>query len=336
MNDSPTMKAAYILEPGDAGQIHYGELPRPEPSGSEVLVKTTAIAVNPVDTYVRNGANFWDLPSPFVLGCDMAGVVEKLGPEASTLCVGDRVWATNQGLLGRQGTCAEYCAIDETWLYRIPDAVTDTDAAACALVGVTAHLGLFRDARLQQGETVFVHGGTGGVGAMVVQMATLTGARVITTAGSEEKAARCSELGADVVIQYRQENEQEALLTAAPDGVDVFWETLREPDMEAIVASLAERGRLILMAGRDARPAFPVGPFYVKGCSAHGFAMFKATAEEMRAAADEMNGWLADGSLVSQIGQTLPLAETAAAHRLQEENTLSGTGTLAGKIILIP
>lgn len=331
-----TMKAAFIHQPCGADEIQYGDLPRPQPTGSQVLLKTTAIAVNPVDTYVRNGAISWEMPSPFILGCDLAGVVEELGPEAGQLSVGDRVWGTNQGLLGRQGTSAEYCAVDECWLYPVPAGVSDADAAACALVGVTAHLGLFREAGLKAGETVFVHGGTGGVGAMVVQMAKAVGARVITTAGSEEKAQRCSELGADVVIQYKQQDEQQAILAAAPDGVNIFWETLREPNLEGIVEVMAERGRLILMAGRDARPSFPVGPFYVKGCSAHGFAMFKASPEEMLAAAEDINRWLADGSLVSQIGRTMPLSQTADAHRLQEDNTLSGSGTLAGKIVLLP
>ena len=209
-------------------------------------------------------------------------------------------------------------------------------AAACALVGVTAHLGLFREARIQAGETVFVHGGTGGVGSMVLQMAKAAGARVIATAGSEEKAARCQELGADVVINYRAEDEQQALLEAAPGGVNIYWETLREPNFDHIVAALAERGRVVLMAGRDARPEFPVGPFYVKECSLHGIVMFKASPAELRACADDINRWLAEGALVGQVSQTLPLSQAAAAHRLQEESTLQKSGALAGKIVLVP
>jgi NADPH2:quinone reductase len=122
----------------------------------------------------------------------------------------------------------------------------------------------------------------------------------------------------------------------APAGVNVVWETLREPDFETLVPYLAERGRLVLMAGRDARPPFPVGPFYVKGCSLHGFVMFKATPGELRACAVDINRWLSAGKLQPQIGQTLPLSEAAAAHRLQEENTLNRAGTLAGKIVLKP
>ena len=115
----------------------------------------TAVAVNPVDTYIRNGANYWKLPQPFIVGCDLAGVVEALGPNAMRFQVGDRVWGTNQGLLGRQGTFAEFCAVDECWLYPTPPGVADETVAASALVGVTAHLGLFRAAKIQVGETDF-------------------------------------------------------------------------------------------------------------------------------------------------------------------------------------
>ena len=132
-----------------------------------------------------------ELPLPFILGCDLAGVVESVGPRADRFKPGDRVWGTNQGLLGRQGTFAQYCAIDQCWLYPTPDEVTDETAAACALVGVTAHLGLFGEARLRSGETVFVQGGSGGVGSMVIQMAKSAGARVFA----------CVEEGVQGVLQ---------------------------------------------------------------------------------------------------------------------------------------
>ena len=330
------MKAAYITECGPAQNIQYGEIEKPTATASQVLVKVGAVSLNPVDTYIRNGANYWELPNPFVVGCDLAGTVEAVGENVTRFKVGDRVWGTNQGLLGRQGTFAEYCSVDEDWLYATPDNVSDNDAAACSLVGVTAHLGLFRDARLQPDETIFVHGGTGGVGAMVLQMAKAAGARVIATAGSTEKAERCKQLGADVVINYKQEDEQEAILAATPQGVDVFWETLREPNLEQIVSVMKERGRIVIMAGRDARPEFPVGPFYVKCLQLFGFVMFKASADELRSCAGDINRWLSDGSLKAQISQTMPLAEAAKAHQMQEDNTLGMQGSLAGKIVLTP
>ncbi len=330
------MKAAYIQQTGPAENIIFGDLPKPEPGHAQVLVKVGAVAVNPVDTYIRNGANYWELPKPFIIGCDLAGTIEAVGPQAKRFKAGDRVWGSNQGLMGRQGTFAEYCAVDEDWLYPTPDKVHDESVAACALVGVTAHLGLFRDAQLKAGESIFVHGGSGGVGSMVVQMAKAAGARVIATGGSDEKVAACKTLGADVAVNYKTQDVDAAVKQFAPNGVNVFWETMREPDFDKIVSYMAERGRIVLMAGREARPPFPVGPFYVKGCSLHGFVMFKAKADELRVCSKDINRWLAEGKLRAQIGKVLPLSQAATAHKLQEENTLQKAGTLAGKIVLKP
>lgn len=330
------MKAAYIQHTGPAENIIFGDLPTPQPNGTEVLVRVAAVAVNPVDTYIRAGAISMPMPLPFIVGCDVAGVVEAVGPDAKRFKKGDRVWGSNQGLLGRQGTFAEYAAIDEAWLYPIPSQVSDEEAAAIALVGITSHLGLVRDANLQRGEILFVNGGTGGVGSSVVQMAKAIGARVITTAGSDEKVRTARDLGADLAINYKTQNVDEEVKRFAPEGVNVFWETLREPDFDRTVNLLAERGRMILMAGRDARPSFPAGPFYVKGCTLKGFVMFKATAEEQRRSAEDINSWLLEGKLKARIDRVMPLAETAAAHKLQEENTVGKKGTLAGKIVLKP
>jgi len=330
------MKAAYIEKPGLPENIIYGDLPKPEPAEDQVLVKVGAVAVNPVDTYVRSGSIPWDLPKPFIVGCDLAGTVEAVGPGVTRFQPGDRVWGSNQGLLGRQGTFSEYAAVDQCWLYPTPANTSDQEAAAIALVGITAYLGLVRHAQLEAGQTLFVHGGSGGVGSCVVQMAKALGARVITTAGSDKKMEICRRLGADAVINYKLEQVRQAIRKSAPDGVNVWWETLREQDFDLIVENLTLRGRIIVMAGRDARPPFPVGPFYVKDCSMHGFAMFNAPAQEQQRAAEAINQWLADGKLRAQIDRVMPLAETAAAHRLQEENTLGGAGSLAGKIVLVP
>lgn len=330
------MKAAFITETGAPDKIQFADLPDPVPTGSQVLVKARAVSVNPIDTYIRNGAPYWELPMPFIIGCDLAGEVVALGPDAKRFKVGDRVWGSNQGLLGRQGTFAELCAVDEIWLYPTPEGVSDEAVAATALVGITAHLGLVQHARLQAGETIFVHGGTGGVGSMVVQMAKIIGARVITTGGSDAKCEAARQLGADVAINYKAKDVPEEVKQIAPQGVNVYWETLREPNFDQIVPMLAERGRVVIMAGRDARPAFPVGPFYVKGCSLYGFVMFKASHLDQRHAADEIGRWLASGKLKPQIGKVLPLSQAAEAHRLQEDNTLQKAGTLAGKIVLKP
>lgn len=330
------MKAAFIKQPGPPDAIQFGDLPDPVCGPGQVVVRTSAVSVNPIDTYIRGGAKYWELPMPYVIGCDIAGSVEQVGVGVTQFKVGDRVWGSNQGLMGRQGTFSELAAIDACWLYPTPNGVRDEDVAAIALVGITAHLGLLREAQLKSGDTIFVRGGTGGVGAMVVQMAKAIGARVIATAGGSEKAARCRYLGADAVIDYTATDLREALASLAPDGVNVFWETLREPDFDFAVSSLSERGRMILMAGRDARPEFPVGPFYVKGCSLHGFAMFKASADEQRACARDLNHWLASERLKPVIDRIMPLSEAVAAHRLQEEHTLQKKSSLTGKLVLKP
>ena len=328
------MKAAYIHSPGPPESIEIGDLPVPEVGPRQALVRVHAAAVNPVDTYIRSGTIAMELPRPFIVGCDLAGVVETVGAEVNHLHPGMRVWGSNQGLLGRQGTFADYAAVDSHWLYPTPEDVSDEAAAAGALVGITAHLGLVRDAQIQEDEILFVNGGTGGVGSAVVQMAKALGARVITTAGSDEKVAMCRELGADLAINYRTEDVDARIREYAPDGVHVWWETLREPDFDRAVSTLTERGRMVVMAGREARPQFPVGPFYVKGCRLYGFVMFKATPEEQGRAAHDINRWLADGRYRPRIARTFPLDQAAEAHRLQEENTLGNRGTLAGKIVV--
>ncbi len=144
------MKAAYVNEPGPPESIVYGDLPKPVPNGSQVLVKVGAVSVNPIDVYVRSSAVKMPIPLPYIVGCDLAGVVEAVGPTARQFKQGDRVWGSNQGLLGRQGTFAEYAAVDEDWLYPTPANVSDETAAAVALVSLTAALGLMRDAKLAQ------------------------------------------------------------------------------------------------------------------------------------------------------------------------------------------
>lgn len=330
------MKAAYIHQPGPPENITIGDLPTPDPTGSQVLVRVKAASVNPIDTYIRSGAVKMDLPQPFVIGADLAGVVEKLGPKAKRFQVGDRVWGSNQGRNGRQGTFAEYAAVDESWLYPIPDGVSDEAAAACALVSLTAHLGLVSNAQLQPGETLFVNGGTGGVGSMVVQIAKALGARVIATGGSDEKVKLCRDLGADAAINYKREDVMARVKELAPGGVHVWWESVREPNFEQTIPLLAFRGRMIVMAGRDARPPFPVGPFYIKDCRLLGFAVLNASADEQQPAAADINRWLADGKIKPRIDRIMPLDQAATAHRIQEESTIGKSGALAGKIVIKP
>lgn len=330
------MKAAYYTNPGGPEVIQYGELPDPEPKEGEVLVKVLAASLNPIDTYIRAGTVSMPRPSPYIPGCDLAGIVIKLGAGVKRFRVGDRVWGSNQGLMGRQGTFAEYAAVHEDWLYPIPDGVSEQEAAAVALVGITAHLGLFRCAKLQAGEIVFVNGGTGGVGSMVVQMAKAIGAKVITTVGSEEKAQLCRQWGADLVLNYKTDDVPAKIKEFSGAGVHVWFETQREPDYDRMVELTRLRGRLVVIAGRQARPPFPHGPFYVKDLTLYGYAMFNATPEEQRRCAEDINRWLAEKKLHVPIGRVFKFSQAAEAHRLQEENTLHRAGTLTGKIVLVP
>src|SRR6185295_3165655 len=172
------------------------------------LIKVAAVDVNPIDTYIRSGMVPAKLSFPFVLGRDLAGRVAQVGSEVKRFKPGDRVWATNQGFAGRPGTFSEFAVVDECWLHLTPAKVKDEDVVAISLVGTTAHLGLFRDAKLKAGEVLFVNGGTGGVGASVVQMAKGAGGRVITTAGSDDKVKACRELGADLALNYRTDDAE--------------------------------------------------------------------------------------------------------------------------------
>ena len=330
------MKAAFIEQTGGPENIIYGDLPDPSPGAGEVLVRVGAASVNPIDTYVRGGLVAAELPVPFVVGSDFAGTVEAVGEGVTHWQPGDNVWGANQGGHGRQGTAAELACVGAEWLHATPEGISDEEAAAIALVGITAHIGLVLKAAVQEGETVFVNGGAGGVGSMVVQIAKASGARVIATAGSDARVTKAAELGADEVINYQTEDVAARVKALAPQGVNVLWETRRETDLDWSVSLLAQRGRLIVMAGREARPVLPVGPLYVKDCSLHGFAMFNYPAAEQRQCGDDLNRWLAEAKLHANIDRVLPLSETAEAHRLQEANTIGLAGTLAGKIVLKP
>jgi NADPH2:quinone reductase len=330
------MKAAYINQTGSPDVIVYGELPTPKPTRNQCLVKVAAVDVNPIDVYVRSGLIPTKPVFPAILGRDLAGTVVECGAGVKRFKVGDRVWASCQGSDGRPGTFAEFAAVEERWLNSIPAGASEEDLVALSLVGITAYLGLVIHAHVKPGETLFVNGGSGGVGSCVVQMAKILGAKVITTAGTEEKAQICRDLGADQVINYQAQDVSAAIKVIAPEGVNVWWETLREPDFERTVPLLAMRGRMIIMAGRDARPTFPVGPFYVKDCSLYGFAMFNASVREQRNAANTINRWVSEGKLKACIDRVLPLSQAAEAHRLQEESTVKKTGVLAGKIVLKP
>jgi NADPH2:quinone reductase len=329
------MRAAYINETGPAENIIVGDLPNPTPGGNQVLVDVGAASVNPIDAYIRSGAAAPpNLPKPYIIGSDLAGVVKAVGPGASRFHVGDRVWGANQGVLGRQGTFAELAAVDERWLYETPDRVSDEQAAAMALVGITAHLGLVDEAKLDAGETVLVNGGSGAVGSTVIQMALALGARVIATTSGEEKIAYCKSLGADYVLDHESDDIPQRVAEIVPEGVNIWWETSRAPNFDTAVACMARRGRIVLMAGRDARVELPVGPFYTKCCRILGFVMFHSVPESQRRAAERINRWMSSGALKARIDRVAALEDAPELHRLQEQNTLEAAGVVLGKLVV--
>jgi NADPH2:quinone reductase len=328
------MRAAYIEHTGQPDVILVGDLPKPEPGPGQALVRVHAAALNPIDLYLRSGLVAMPIPLPYIIACDLAGTVEKVGAGVKRLKKGDRVWGSNQGLMGRQGCASEYASVDEHWLYHTPDTVSDIEAAAVALTGLTAHLGLFQFGRMAEGETVYVSGGSGGVGSLVIQMVKAKGGRVATTAGSPERVDLCRSLNADLALNYKSDDVPARLKEFAPDGIDVWFETQREPNLEVAIPLLRKRGRMLVMAGRQAKPTLPLGSFYPRDCSLIGFAVFNASPEEQARSAKEINGWLEAGTLRPQVGRTFPLTDAAQAERFLEENTLHGAGTLAGKVVI--
>jgi NADPH2:quinone reductase len=324
------MKAAYIERTGPPSAICYGELPAPNPSERQVLVKVAAVTVNPIDTYIRSGGYPIELPIPFIVGRDMTGMVIDVGTAVTRFKAGDLVWCNNQGYDGRQGTFAEQLAIDESLLYPLPKGVDPIAAVAVLHSGLTAVTGLLTKARPQAGESVFIAGGDGNVGTAVLQLAKSAGARVAVTAGSKPKAEWCQELGADRVIDYHTEDVDQALREFAPQGIDIYWDASGKPDIERALGVLAHRGRIVLMSGLTHRCTLPVGMFYTHNCTMFGFTVTNATSTELGECATEINRLLTAGSLKAKVHAILPLSQSAEAHQLVEQ------GKVFGKIVLVP
>ncbi len=324
------MKAAYIHAPGPASSIIYGELPEPALSAGSVLVRTIAVAVNHIDTYIRSGAYALNLPRPFIIGRDMVGVVEAVGSGVTNFTAGEAVWSNCLGVDGLQGSFAERLAVPHNRLYHLPEQADPLQAVAVLHSALTASLGLFDRAGLQPGETLFINGGSGSVGMAVLQIAKSAGARVAVTAGSAEKAARCVEAGADQVINYRTDNIVQKLQAFAPDGLNIYWDATRNFEISQALAVLAPRGRMVVMAGLDRHCDLPLGAFYTRNATLHGFTITGSTTADYARHAERINRWLAAGTLTAAIEQVLPLSQSARAHQLQE------AGELPGKLVLAP
>jgi NADPH2:quinone reductase len=322
------MKAIQVKQIGGPEAMELVELPLPQPKANEALVKLAASGVNFIDVYFREGR--YKSPLPFVLGQEGAGTVTELGADVSSFKVGDRVAWT--GLLG---SYAEYAAVNADRLVLIPQMVTDRQAAAIMLQGMTAHYLLYATYPLKQGQTALIHAAAGGVGLLLVQMAHHIGARVIATVSTEEKAKLARSAGAHEVIFYTQSDfEVETKRLTSGKGVDVVYDSVGKTTFEKGLNVLRPRGMMVLFGGSSG-PAPPFDPIILtqKGSlflTRPTLVNYIATRDELLERSDAVFGMIASGKLNLRIEHTYPLAEAQRAHR-----DLEGRKT-AGKLLLIP
>lgn len=324
------MRAAFIRATGGVEQIEVGDLPVPRPGPTDVLVRMEASAVNHVDLFVRSGAYRTQLPFPFVIGRDLVGTVVETGSGVASFRAGERVWCNSLGHHGRQGAFAEYAVVAEDRLYPLPDGVDVKEAVSVLHTAATAHIGLVREARLQAGATLFVEGAGGGVGSAVVQMATAMGAHVIATAAPGDEAW-VKGLGAPTVFDFHSKDVYARVGEAAPDGVDVWWDTSGHNNFTQCLPLLAIGGRAVVMSGlRGKEPTFPVGEMYTRDVTLHGFAISNASVKDLALAAAGINRLLASGKLKARVGAAFRLADAAKAHAAM------ASGGVRGRIVVAP
>jgi NADPH:quinone reductase-like Zn-dependent oxidoreductase len=323
------MRAAYLRATGGPDVIEVGSLPVPALGPADVLVRFAASEVNHVDAFVRSGAYPTPLPLPFVIGRDLVGVAAGRGAGVRRFEIGDRVWCNSLGHGGRQGSFAEYSAVDVDRLYPLPDGVDPVDAAAVLHGAGTAWLGLVREARVRPGEIVLIGGGAGAVGGAALQLGAAMGARVLATCSARD-AAWCRNHGADVVIDYRADDLAERVRRAAPNGIDVWWDTSGHNDLAGWVTLLRQGGRVVMSAGLGATAALPVGALYTNGASVRGFVISNASAGDLADAAVTINHLLSTGRLAGRIGAMFQLGQAAQAHAAME------SGEVRGRIVVLP
>jgi NADPH2:quinone reductase len=322
------MKAIQVKQPGGPEAMELVELPVPEPKASEAVVKLAASGVNFIDVYFREGR--YKAPLPLVLGQEGAGVVTAVGADVKSLKAGDRVaWC------GPFGSYAEYAAVLAARLVTIPPGVSEQQAAAAMLQGMTAHYLAHDTYPLKRGETALVHAAAGGVGLLLVQMAHNIGARVIATVSTDEKAKLAREAGADEVILYTQADfEAETKRLTGGKGVDVVYDSVGKTTFEKGLNVLRPRGMMVLFGGSSGA----VPPFDLIGLSQKGSLFvtrpsllhYIASREELVARSGAVFGMIAAGKLKLRIDHLYPLGEAQRAHR-----ELEGRKT-TGKLLLIP
>jgi NADPH2:quinone reductase len=306
------MKAIQIKQTGGPEVLQLTELPIPQPKLDQAIVKIAASGVNFIDIYQREGR--YKAQLPFVLGQEGAGIVSAVGAEVTSLKPGDRVaWA------GVLGSYAEYAAVPADRLVAIPPGVTDQQAAAAMLQGMTAHYLTHDTFPVKKGQTALIHAAAGGVGSLLVQMAHNLGVRVIGTVSTGEKAALARQAGVDEIILYSKSDfETETKRITANQGVDVVYDGVGKTTFEKGLNLLRPRGYMVLFGGSSG----PVPPFDPIELSAKGslfltrpsLAHYIATPEELRARAGAVLAMIAEDKLKLRIEHTYKLAEAQQAH----------------------
>lgn len=321
------MQAVRIHQPGDAGAMQLENVPLPQPASGEARVKLTHAGLNFIDIYQRSGV--YKLPLPLTLGREGVGTVDALG-EGNTqgLTVGRRVVFAMQG-----GSYAEYASVPAWTLVPLPDGVSDQQAAAVMLQGMTAQYLARSTYVLKDGDTCLIHAAAGGVGGLLVQIAKLAGGRVIGTAGSQEKAEIAREAGADEVILYREQDFEDGVkrLTNG-EGLEVVYDSVGRDTFSKGLNVLKPRGLMVLF-GASSGPVEPLDPQILnqKGSlylTRPSLAHYTLTREELLWRTGELFGWLESGQLKVRVDRVFPLAEVADAHRYME------AGRTKGKVLL--
>jgi len=325
------MRAVIAPDPGGLDALVVADLPDPTPGPGEVVVAMRATAVNRADTLQRQG--FYPPPpgASDVLGLECAGVVAELGPDVDGWAVGDEVCALLAG-----GGYGERVLVPAGQLMPVPAGVDLVTAGALPEVACTVWSNVFMIAGLQQGETLLVHGGGGGIGTFAIQLAHALGARVITTAGSEAKLGLCRALGADVAINYREQDFVEEVRAATDGaGVDVILDNMGASYLGRNVEALATEGRLVVIGMQGGTKAeLDLGVLLRKRGAVIATSLRARPVEEKAAicasVAEHVWPLVADGSVRTLVHATLPLDEVREAHRIMEASEHSGKIVLTG------
>ncbi len=320
------MKAVIVDKFGPAEVMKLVEIPQKEPGIGQVVVRVEAIGVNPVDTYIRSGL-YPVLPAlPYTPGLDASGTIAKLGEGVNQWAVGDRVYTA--GTLS--GTYAEFALCDATAVYRLPEDIDFNEGAAIGVPGSTAWRALFHRGRAKAAEKVLIHGASGSVGLFAIQLARIAGLNVTGTAGSEEGRVLVRKMGADRVLNHKNENYQADLFSATDNqGFELILEMLADVNLEKDLELLAPRGRIVVVGSRgriEIDPRLTIG----KETDIRGVGLFNATREELTEIHAALFGALTTGGLHPVVGKEMPLAKVRDAHQ-----QVLASGNL-GKIILHP